>query len=135
MSDNDTTAPQERVFTERRRKPDWVTNMATVLSFVSWVVAFGVWIALDMASPEKVDMFTTQFNVNVRGWWDTSLLLVAFILLVTSFGICSMAFIFNMLRKRRKTDKYRKSILIIGAVTVLGIIAFWIRFGDLFIIG
>jgi len=115
-------------FNERRKKADWVVKMATVLSFIAWLVAFGVWIVLDSASPEKTTFFTQFFGSTVRSYWDTSLLPLAFALLVVSLCTCIVAFVFNMLRMRRKTDKYRKSIIIIGAITIVGIVFFVIRF-------
>ena len=115
-------------FNERRKKADWVVKMATILSLAAWLVAFAVWIVLDSASPEKTTFFTQFFGASVRSYWDTSLLPVAFALLVVSLCTCIIAFVFNMLRMRRKTDKYRKSIIIIGAITIAGIIFFVIRF-------
>jgi len=118
-------------FVERRKKVDWVVRMATILSVLSWVVASAVLFVLDRASPEKEHMFTRMFGVTVRGYWETPLLSIALILLIGSLGICIFAFIFNMLRMKRKTDKYKKSILIIGSLTILGIVFFIIRFGIL----
>ena len=116
-------------FNERRKKVDWVVRMATIMSFISWVVAFGVWVVLYSAQPEKENMFSRYFNIEVRDYWDASLLPLAFILLLASLGICVGAFIFNMQRMRRKTDKYRKSIMIIGAITIIGIVLFLVQFG------
>jgi len=114
----------------RRLKPDWVVNAATILSVLSWGIAFAVWLIIDQASPVR-----TQFFENFTGTaalsqqWNTALLPTALVLLIVSFVICVIAFFFNMARMRRKTDKYRKSIIIIGAVTLVGIVAFLLRFG------
>ena len=116
-------------FNERRKKADWVVKMATIMSVVSWAVALAVWVVLDRAQPEKEDMFTRYFNIAIRENWNASLLPVAFTLLVASLCICIIAFVFNMLRMRRKTDKYRKSIIVIGVITIIGIVLFIIQFG------
>ena len=127
---NDNRDPQDvPVFQERRKRVDWVTRMATILSITSWTVAFFVWVVIDMAQPEKPNMFTTMFRIQVRDYWDTSLLPTAFLLLLASLGICILAFIFNKLRKRRKTDQYKISIFVVGAITILGIVLFLNRFG------
>ena len=115
----------------RRKKADWVTKMATILSFVSWVVAFVVLIVLDRAQPEKHHLFTRFYNTEVREYWESPLLSVALMLLIAALAICIFAFIFNMLRMKRKTDKYKKSIIIIGGVTVIGIAFFLFSFGSL----
>ena len=130
MSNEENRRSQESSdFMERRKKADWVIKMATIMSVVSWAVAFSVWIVLDRASPEKENMFSRYFNVNVRDYWNSSLLPIAFALLVASLCICIIAFVFNMMRMKRKTDKYKKSIIIIGCITILGIILFLVQFG------
>ena len=130
MSDDEKLREREgSEFVERRKKVDWVVRMATILSVLSWTVAIAVLFVLDKAQPEKEHMFTRMFGIAVRGYWETPLLSVALILLIGSLCICIFAFIFNMLRMKRKTDKYKKSILIIGSLTILGIVFFIFRFG------
>lgn len=120
-------------FRERRKKTDWVTYMATILSLISWITAFCVLVVLDKAQPESEHMFTRYFGISVRNYWETSLLPLAFALLLASLCTCVIAFIFNMLRKRRKTDKYKKSIIVIGIITIIGIILFINRFSEFLI--
>lgn len=132
MSSVDNRRPSDGApIQDRRRKTDWVSYMATILSFVSWAVAFVVWAVLDMAAPDQESAFTRKFGVEVRQYWDDTLLPIAFWLLVAALCICVSAFIFNMLRKRRKTDKYKKSVIITGIGTIAGIILFISRFGDI----
>jgi len=129
---NDDKKPRNHgrpAFVDRRKKNDWVVHMATILSILSWLVAFTVLFVLEQASPEKETILERMFGITVRDYWNSSLLPIAFILLVISLCFCIFAFIFNMLRKRRKTDKYKKSIIIIGAITLIGIVIFMIRFG------
>jgi len=120
-------------FQNRRKKADWVVRMATILSFISWLVAFAVLFPLDRASPEREHMFTRMFGIQVREHWDVSLLPISFGLLIAALCICIAAFIFNMQRMRRKTDKYRKSIIIIGSITIVGIVFFLVQFGSFFL--
>ena len=124
------TRLSEISYQDRRRKADWVVNAASVLSIVSWLFALVVWGILEFASPERETVFTQSWDIGVRTWWDGNLLPLAFVLLVMSFITCIVAFLFNMTRMRRKTDKYRMSIIIIGIITFIGIIAFVIRFGS-----
>ena len=114
---------------ERRKKPDWVTRMATILSVVSWAAAAAVLLVLDRAKPEKQHLFTRMFGVDVRDYWNTAILPAAFTLLCVSLGICIIAFFFNMLRMKRHTDKFKKSIIIIAAINIAGIVFFILRFG------
>ena len=126
---------KEQSFQERRRKADWVVRMATILSLIAWAVAIAVWVVLDRASPEKEVAWFTSIarvrgtEVEIRDYWDSNLLPLAFGLLLAALAICILAFLFNKARMRRKTDKYRKSIIIIGTITIIGIIVFLFRFG------
>ncbi|MCL2576649.1 MAG: hypothetical protein FWE27_01170 [Defluviitaleaceae bacterium] len=112
-------------FQERRRQADWVINAATVLSVISWLVAFFVLTVIQMAAPERRN-FLSEVNIGAaaRTTWDATLLPFAFGLLVLSVLASIAAFIFNAMRMRRKTDRYRKSILIIGALNIIGLFAF-----------
>ena len=137
MSDSDRIQPEgEGSFQERRKKADWMVKMATILSLVSWAVVIAVWVVLDAASPEKEWQFISSIikqhydvQTTFRSYWDKTLLSVGFILLVASLAVCLVAFFFNKLRMKRKTDKYRKSLFVIGAITIVGIVAFLFRFG------
>ena len=114
----------------RKQQADWVVNASAALSVVSWVFAFLVFLVLDIASPERDNFFTNFLGDGaVRTEWDSTLLPIGLMLLVFAF-LCSVAaFIFNMMRMRRKTDKYRKSVIFMGLVTLAGIVAFILRFG------
>ena len=123
-------------YLDRRKKADWIVRMATILSVLSWAVVIAVWAVLDAASPERDRQFISSiirkhFDVQtyVRTGWNRTLLPVGFLLLVASLAVCLVAFFFNKMRMKRKTDKYRKSIIVIGVVTIAGIVAFLIRFG------
>jgi len=118
---------------ERRKKADWIVNLAAILSLLAWLIALAVWVFLDMAAAEREHIFTRMFEVAVRGHWDVTLLPIAFGLLIAALCICILAFFLNKLRMKRKTDKYRKSVFIIGGITIIGIVLFLVRFGSYFI--
>lgn len=130
MSNNkENRSGEEPRFEDRRKKADWMTKAASVLSLVSWFMSMVMLLCLDRASPETENLFSRLLGTAVRSTWNTSLLRTAFLLLLLAFCICAIAMIFNILRNRRKSDKYKKSIIILGALTLIGIVAFLIRFG------
>ena len=122
---------RERSFANRRKQADWVVNAAAALSVVAWAGAFFVILVLDIAAPERDNFFSNVLGDGmIRTEWDATILPIGLVLLVFSF-LCSVAaFMFNMMRMRRKTDKYRKSVIIMGLITLLGIIFYVIRFGQ-----
>ena len=119
-------------YPNRRRQADWVVKGASILSVISWLVAFGAFLVFEFASPPRtagvLDVYAEA--TGPRGW-QYDLLPYALILLIVAVFMCLVAFIFNAMRMKRKTDKYRKSIIIIGAFTVVGLVAFLMRFGGI----
>jgi len=122
---------------DRRQRIDWVSRMATILSVLAWIIMIAVWVVVDTASPDKGMRFTqTFFDVHfgvdasnvMRTKWNDTLLIIAFVLQLVSIGTCLIAFLFNKMRMKRKSDKYKKSIFVIGGITILAFIAFIIRF-------
>ena len=112
----------------RRRQADWVVNATKVLSVVAWVIAFVVMILIDLASPERSNFFTNVFDGAFRTHWDPRFLWLGLGFLILSFLCCIFAFIFNMMRMRRKTDKIRKSVIFMGIMSFIGIIIYILRF-------
>ena len=116
-------------FANRRKQVDWVVKAATILSVISWLTAVTVILLLDYASPETDNLMAIIFEVTVRTEWDQAFIPIAFGLLILSLIICVAAFVFNMLRMKRKTDRFKKSIFIIGFLNFIGIWIFVFRFG------
>jgi len=120
---------------DRRQKVDWVGRFATILSLCAWGIMIAVWIVLETASPERdmkfiTSFFDVQFGTapSVRTRWNYSMVYTAYILMLVSLGTCVIAFFLNKMRMKRKRDKYKKSIFIIGGITIIAFIAFMIRF-------
>lgn len=121
---------QPRVFVERRRKKDWVTTVIPYLSVAAWIIAAVALVLLDQASPQGESFFSRMLGAPVRSSWNTSMLYTAFIALASSFVICLIGFLFNLLRHSRKTDRFNKSVIILGACSLVGLVAFFIRFSS-----
>ena len=122
---------------DRRQKKDFISRMATILSLGAWAIMIAVWVVLDMASPERGMRFTqTFFEVHfgtdsaaiMRTRWDYTLVYAAYVMMLVSMGSCAIAFLLNKMRMKRKGDKYKKSIFVIGGITVIAFVFFMIRF-------
>lgn len=119
----------------RRRKKDWVTWMSSIMTIVAWMTMLAVWITIDAASPEIEWSFLAGFGrvhfgmePVLRDTWDFALVYIAFILLVASIVMSIIALVFNLLRKRRKTDKIKKSIIVTGGITIVILVFFLMNF-------
>ena len=123
-------------FIERRRKSDALVKGAVIMSFLAWVVLFAVWIVLYFAGVVG-NYGNTPINIitgsPVTHTITYTLLPVAYAMLLISLAICVIAFLFNRLRMRRKTDRYRKSIFVVGGITIIALISFLLNFGSYFL--
>jgi len=118
---------------ERRRTQDWAVRGTTILTVMAWLLSFGAVLVLDIASPTTENMLTHLFDGTERVVWNENMILLAYVMLIFSLAACITATVFHLLRLKRKTDKFKISVFLITAVTVIGFILFLFRFaGQLF---
>ena len=123
-------------FRERRRRSDWLVRASILMSVFAWLVLFAVWIVLYFAGVVG-NYGNTPINI-ITGMPVThtisyTLLPIAYAMLLFSIAVCLLAFLFNRLRMRRRTDRYRKSIFIVGGISIIALIAFLYNFGGYFL--
>ena len=122
---------------DRRKKKDWITKMPVALTLISWAILAAVWVLLDQAAPLKDYgwlSFFDGYNTPNRPWQRVPVN-ISYILLMVSIGLCVVAFGFNKMRMRRKTDKLKISVFFVGIVSVVAFVAFLIYFIPRNIIG
>jgi len=119
----------------RRKRKDWVTWMSTIMTLVAWVTIIAVWAVIEVAAPEVEWAFLAGFGrvhfdmePVLRTDWDYALIYIAFFLLLASIIMSAVALLFNFLRKKRKTDKVKKSIIVTGGISVIAFIFFMLSF-------
>ena len=120
---------QTEEFVERRQRRDWVSRSVSILSVVGWLCSMIALLFLESAQPDKENFFTRIFNTPVRSYWNSSILRFSMISLTLSFVVCAVGMVFNMMRNRRKSDKYNPSIIALGIFSLGSIVIFLWRFG------
>lgn len=123
--------PMPHLTGNRRKQKDWVTKAVPIVSVVGWLATFIMLIFLERARPADYNFFSKYYGAPLPSAWNGSLLRVALALLIGVLCVCVIGFIFNMTRHRRKSDKYSKSILLLGAMALIGIAVFLFQFGGL----
>jgi hypothetical protein len=114
-------------FIERRRGPDAVIKAVWWISGISWSLIITSIVFAGLAKPESETFFDRLFNIRVRGYWDDDLLRYAFFILLLNFITCIAGFILNLFRQKRKTDKINKSVILLAAASLSGILWFLLR--------
>lgn len=117
---------------ERRTgKKSWVTTAVTLTSFFGW---FGVlaWIAmLDRASPRSKGFLDVLSGNVAYSKWNGEMLRSGLIVLILVVVLCLLGLFFDISHKRRKEDKVSRPLIILSAVSVVGLLAYAIFFWNL----
>ncbi len=120
-------AEANRTFTERRRGPDVVVKAVWWIVGISWLLIIAALTFTDQARPQTESFFDRFFGVSVRDYWNEDLLLYGFCILLFNLAVCIIGFALNIMRQKRKTDKISKSIIVLGAITLSGILWYIFR--------
>jgi xanthine/uracil/vitamin C permease (AzgA family) len=111
-----------RTTTERRRKPDGIVKFVTIVSAIGWIMIIICSILIIYAKPEHTNMFYEMFNINIKDYWNYSLLNFVFILLTFLFALSLIGIMMNAMRQRRKNDRMNKSLIFQAIMSVIGMI-------------
>ena len=132
MSDQIRHPTIERVYVERRRGKDWITKGIEILSGVSWVAIIAIFVSVGFAKPQggggswALTNMLGQIVVSTPNYFYYRL---ARYLSLATFLLCLFGFVFNIFRHKRKTDRYRKSLIIFGVVSLISFVYWTIRLG------
>lgn len=103
----------------RRRGPDTMVRMITISSVTSWIVIFIAFVIYQMIHPSA-----GSYNTIRKTLIDFSAgVIVAKALLFLNFLLCVWGMVMNSMRNRRKSDKFRLSLVISAFISLAGFIA------------
>ena len=114
---------------DRRHKKDWILQALPFFSVIGWFLALMSFAFLDRGQAFGGLSCLSIFDPNKSADWNPSSIRAALIILIITFGFCVVGFILNTRRHKRKTDRYNKSILIAGGITLAAIIALLVGLG------
>jgi hypothetical protein len=115
---------EQRMFVERRQGPDLLVRWVKWTGYCAWILALIIIGITTYAKPQIETFFDRLLEVKLRKTWDMELMQYAFYLMVATFILCSIALVVNFRRKRRKSDRFNKSILFLGIVSLFGAILY-----------
>ena len=107
----------------KRRGPDFIVKCIQGSALVSWIIIFVILIVFSMAKP-RFQGFGRNFAVVGGGGWDTALVGSIFYILIFQLVLCIVGLVISTTRMRRKSDRYNKSLIIMGILSVIGIAIF-----------
>lgn len=124
---------------DRRKKRDWIAAMPSVLSYISGTMLIAVWgILIYISPPRGTDWAWLSFfgdYTPASFTWPKLPVNVAYFMLIACMVLCVAAFLFNRMRMKRKDDKYKVSVFLIGSVALITFVSFLVRFIPMGILG
>jgi hypothetical protein len=108
----------------RRRGPDTMTRMITFFSIASWVLIFLSLLIYQLVHPlgntySAVRLTLTDFSAG---------LVLSKVLLALNVLLCIWGMVMNMMRNKRKSDRFRISLLASAVVSLGGLVLMMVIF-------
>lgn len=117
---------------DRRKGPDLWVKLMRISGLLGWLGMFAALVVLGKAQPEESfidERFLERlgFSVNLRNSWDFDLLQYIFYLMMMGLILSIAGLLVHRRRDRRHDDGYGLYLIILGLISVSGIISYlWI---------
>ncbi len=106
----------------RQEKPDLAGQLLSWLGLGSWLLFFLILIMGNKARPEIHTSLESRYNIITRNGWDLNTAKVIFYLMIVGLLLSITGLSLRRIRSRRRTDSQFYSILLMGVISILGIL-------------
>lgn len=107
---------------ERRRRPDlWVRSLEW-LAVGSWLLLFIALLLVAKAKPQVETFFERYYDLPLDPFWNLELLGYLQGLMALGLGISIIGLFINWRRSRRAEDQYCVSLIILGIISLVGLV-------------
>lgn len=114
---------------DRRHGQDPLVKSLTFTVVFSFTLIFLIFILLLMPKTSDQIMFFRKYNLNPDMPWEESFLGYAFVLLIIQLFISSTGVVLNIVRGKRRNDKFHYSLMIFIIISLIGIIGIMLARG------
>jgi formate hydrogenlyase subunit 3/multisubunit Na+/H+ antiporter MnhD subunit len=114
---------------DRRQGQDPLVKALTFTVVFSFSLIFLIFILLLMPKTSDQIMFFRKYNLNPDRPWEESFLNYAFVLLIIQLFISSTGVVLNIIRGKRRNDKFHYSLMVFIIISLIGIIGIIISKG------
>lgn len=113
---------------DRRKGPDALVKWAKWSGIISWIlVSTALFITL-IAKPRFESYMDKSLHVKLQDSWNTDLLQYVFLVLILLFFFCMLSIVINLMRFKRKSDRFNKTLIINAAAAFIGILLYLFLF-------
>ena len=114
--------PQDNGLPKNKRKgPDLLISLINWISVAGWILIIAVLVIIGKAQPAMVTFWDRLLQTGVDSSWDIELAQYAFYLMVVLLFLGLAGLFMNSKRHKRKTDRYRVSLIVMTLFSVAGI--------------
>ena len=110
--------------TERRKGPDlWIKSLRW-FAIVGWLFMVSALVIFAKAKPQVETFIERYYSIKLRTIWDMEWMRYIFYLMILGLCISCVGLAINIKRHRRKNDEYRVSMILLGLISLFGIILY-----------
>jgi len=113
---------------DRRKGPDKLVKWVKWSGIVSWILVSIILFVTLIAKPDFESYMDKSFHIRLQDTWDVYLMQYVFVLMVLLFFFCMISIGINIIRCRRKSDKFNKTLILNAIAAFVGIVAFFLFF-------
>ncbi|MGE5676646.1 MAG: hypothetical protein ACM3ZR_01150 [Pseudomonadota bacterium] len=113
---------------DRRRGPDVLVKWVKFSGIISWMLIAIVLFVTLISKPDYESYMDDSFHIRLQNAWDVNMMQYAFLLLVMLFFFCMISIVINLMRYRRKSDRFNKTLILNAAAAFTGIILYLLIF-------
>ncbi len=109
---------------DRRKGPDiWMRSLRW-FAVVGWFLLLVALIFISVSTPQSELFFGKEsYRQNISGGfvqWHV----IIFFFMILGLGLSILGFFINIKRQRRRDDEYRVSLILLGMISIIGIIIY-----------
>ncbi|MDR1515363.1 MAG: hypothetical protein LBS45_06690 [Synergistaceae bacterium] len=124
MAATDQHSKDGRHFVERRQGRDWMAKAISIFTAGGWLFAMFMLLLFSKAQPGTENFITRVLNISVNTNYNSRFLWLSLYSLIAAFIFCIFGVLFNIMRSRRKTDRFNKPLIFLSVMSAVGIFLF-----------
>lgn len=115
-------------FSRRQNRKDPLLLSLRWLSVIGWLALLTALFVLGEARPPVETFFERWYKIQLRASWNLELARYIFYLMLFGLGTSLTGLVINSRRLRRKGDEWRVSLILVAAISLLGLIRYLTAF-------
>ena len=116
------TVTNTRMKLDRRKGPDPWVKVLEWLGVIGWFLMFAALFIIDRAKPQSEKFLIKATKAEASTTWNQELTNALFYLMIFGLCISIIGIVINSRRYRRKDDRFRITLIILGVISIFGII-------------